>query len=73
MSSLPSMSGSEVVRAFEKQGWEAVRHRGSHIITVKEGHIAALSIPDHREVAKGTPRSLIRCASLTLDQFLSVL
>jgi hypothetical protein len=38
---------------------------------VKEGSIATLSVPDHREVAKGTLRSLIRHAGLTVEQFLS--
>lgn len=40
---------------------------------IKEGEIVSLSIPNHREVAKGTLRSLIRSANLTVDQFLSAL
>jgi len=36
---------------------------------IKTGEIASLSIPNHREVAKGTLRSLIRSANLTVDQF----
>jgi hypothetical protein len=36
---------------------------------VKEGEIATLSIPDHKEVAKGTLRSLIRSAGITVDEF----
>jgi hypothetical protein len=28
-----------------------------------------LSIPDHKEVAKGTLRSLIRAAGITVDEF----
>ena len=59
---LPVLSGRRVVRAFEKQGWVADRRRGSHIIMVKEGEIATLSVPAHKEVAKGTLRSLIRSA-----------
>jgi predicted RNA binding protein YcfA (HicA-like mRNA interferase family) len=35
MPQLPSMNGREVVRAFEKHGWEVARQRGSHIIMVK--------------------------------------
>jgi hypothetical protein len=35
----------------------------------KDGEIATLSIPDHKEVAKGTLRSLIRAANLTIDEF----
>ncbi len=26
--------------------------RGSHIILVKDGHMATLSVPDHRELAQ---------------------
>ena len=37
MPQLPVMSGREVVRAFEKRGWEVARQRGSHIIMVKAG------------------------------------
>jgi predicted RNA binding protein YcfA (HicA-like mRNA interferase family) len=37
---------------------------------VKPGEIVTLSVPDHREVARGTLRSLIREAGLTVPQFL---
>ena len=37
----------------------------------REGHIATLSIPAHKEVAKGTLRSLIRSAELTVQEFVS--
>lgn len=69
MPPLPRLSGREVVQVFAALGWEVARQRGSHIILVKEGSIATLSVPDHREVAKGTLRSLIRAAGLTVDEF----
>jgi predicted RNA binding protein YcfA (HicA-like mRNA interferase family) len=71
MPQLPVMSGREVVRAFEKHGWEVARQRGSHIIMVKGGQNVTLSIPDHKEVARGTLRSLIRSAGLTVEEFCS--
>jgi hypothetical protein len=37
----------------------------------KGGHIATLSVPDHKEVAKGTLRSLIRSAGITVDEFVT--
>ncbi|XGB39228.1 MAG: type II toxin-antitoxin system HicA family toxin [Cyanobacteria bacterium LVE1205-1] len=70
-SSLPVMSGREVVRVFESLGWEAVRQTGSHIIMTKDEETATLSVPDHREVAKGTLRSLIRNAGLTVEEFVA--
>ncbi len=71
MPSLPILSGRETVRAFEQLGWQVARQRGSHIIMVRDGSIASLSIPDHREVARGTLRSLIRSAGLTVDEFVN--
>jgi predicted RNA binding protein YcfA (HicA-like mRNA interferase family) len=71
MPRLPMLSGRQVVRVFESLGWQVNRQSGSHIILVKEGHLATLSVPDHREVARGTLRSLIRAADLTVAEFLS--
>ncbi|HSF47148.1 MAG TPA: type II toxin-antitoxin system HicA family toxin [Burkholderiales bacterium] len=48
-------------------GWRIARQSGSHIIMTKPGEIATLSIPDHKEVAKGTLRSLIHAAGLTIE------
>ncbi len=69
MGRLPRLSGREVVRAFESLGWEKARQSGSHIILVREGHQATLSVPDHKEVAAGTLRSLARSAGLTVEVF----
>jgi len=73
MGKLPVFSGREVVKVFEKLGWQIARQRGSHIIMVKEGHIATLSVPDHREIARGTLRALITRAGLTVQEFVTML
>lgn len=70
---LPLLSGREAANVFERLGWEIARRRGSHIILVKEGHIATLSIPDHKEVAKGTLRKLIARAGITVEEFLEAM
>ena len=57
MASLPTLSGREVVKTFEKLDWVVSRQSGSHIIMTRDGEVATLSIPNHREVAKGTLRS----------------
>jgi predicted RNA binding protein YcfA (HicA-like mRNA interferase family) len=69
-SRLPVISGREAVRVFEQFGWSLTRQASSHIILTRPGEIVTLSVPDHREVAKGTLRSLIRSAGLTVDQFI---
>jgi predicted RNA binding protein YcfA (HicA-like mRNA interferase family) len=73
MASLPTLSGKEVMRVFESFGWSITRQRGSHIIMIKEGEIITLSIPNHKEIAKGTLRSLIRSANLTVDEFVAAI
>ena len=72
MAQLPVLSGKEVVRIFELLGWQFVRQSGSHMVMVKDDEMASLSIPKHREVAKGTLRSLIRSANLTADEFIKL-
>jgi predicted RNA binding protein YcfA (HicA-like mRNA interferase family) len=73
MPPLPLVSGREVVKAFESLGWSEARQTGSHIILVREGHPATLSVPDHKQVARGTLRSLIRAAGITVDEFVQAL
>ncbi|MBI1956059.1 MAG: type II toxin-antitoxin system HicA family toxin [Acidobacteria bacterium] len=69
MPPVPLLRPQEVVRAFQKLDWEVARQRGSHIILTKPGHIATLSVPNHPQVARGTLRSLIAKAGITLEEF----
>jgi len=73
MGRLANISCKEAAKAFEKGGWRAVGQVGSHLVMVKEGHRANLSIPQHRELSVGTTRALIRCAEMTVEEFLKLL
>lgn len=72
MPPLPVLSAREAVAAFERFGWRVVRQE-SHIMMAKAGVPFTLSVPNHKEVARGTLRSLIRNAGLTVTEFLAVL
>ena len=74
MSKLPVVSGREVVAALAKIGYLVDRQRGSHIILRQQNapH-RRLTIPDHKEIAKGTLRAIIRQAGLTVDEFCQLL
>jgi predicted RNA binding protein YcfA (HicA-like mRNA interferase family) len=67
---LPVVSGAEAVKAFGKKGYEIDEQHGSHIILrhADPPH-RRLSVPNHKELAKGTLRTLIREAGLTVDEF----
>jgi len=73
MAKLPSVSGAEAIKAFERPGWHQDRQRGSHVVMLKAGEITSLSIPLHREIAPGTLRSLIRAAGMTVEDFVKLL
>lgn len=71
MSSVPSLKAKDVIKAFQHMGWIVARQKGSHIIMVKEGEIASLSVPNHNPVARGTLRTLIRSANITVQDFIN--
>lgn len=74
MSFLPRVSGREIVKAMQKLGYEFDRQRGSHIILRQAvAPHRRLTVPDHREVAKGTLRSILREAGITADELKGLL
>ena len=73
MASLPAISGERAVRVFRKAGWVKDRQHGSHVILVKPGNPTTLSVPQHRELAPGTLRSLIRASGMSVDHFVDLL
>jgi predicted RNA binding protein YcfA (HicA-like mRNA interferase family) len=67
---LPVVSGASVIKAFQKLGYEVDEQHGSHVILRRsEPPHRRLSVPNHKELAKGTLRALIREAGLTVDEF----
>jgi len=69
MPQLPSVSGEQAVKAFQRAGWVKDRQHGSNVILVKLGHPSSLSVPQHRSLAPGTLRSLLRAAEMTVAEF----
>lgn len=75
MSDVPVVTGEQAVSAFQKVGFQVVRVKGSHHIMKKPGHRYNLSVPVHRGKAlkKGTLRSLIEDAGITVADFAATL
>ncbi len=72
MSRLPVCSGRDAVAAFERMGYVFDHQTSTHII-LRHPTQRRLTVPDHREVAKGTLRSLIREAGITKERFIELL
>jgi predicted RNA binding protein YcfA (HicA-like mRNA interferase family) len=73
MSKLPVISGAECVRALEKAGFVVHRQRGSHLTLVRQTPAAQTTVPDHKELDRGTLRAIIRQAGLSVDEFVALL
>jgi predicted RNA binding protein YcfA (HicA-like mRNA interferase family) len=73
VSKLPVVSGAECVKALEKVGFIVYRQRGSHIVLVRQTPPAQTTVPNHKEIDRGTLRAIIRQSGLTVDEFVALL
>ena len=73
MSKLPVVSGAECVKALGKVGFEVYRQRGSHITLVRNSPPSQATVPNHKELDRGTLRAIIRQAGLTVDEFTALI
>ncbi len=69
MGKLSNISGKDAVKIFKKFGYTLDHQTGSHMLLYHH-HKPTLSIPNHKELAPGLLRSLIRKSGLTVDEFL---
>lgn len=63
----PVVSGQQLIKALEKDGWAVVRQRGSHVRLKKPGRRYALVVPLHKEIRKGTLAGILRDADLSAE------
>jgi len=75
MAGLPILSGKEVAKILSKLGYKHIRTRGSHMIFVKETGEGkkTIPVPNHKELARGTLRAIIKQTGLSMDDFSRVL
>ena len=52
------LSGKEMLKLFQQQGWAALRQEGSHVRVNKDNEYE--TIPMHRELKKGTEHYLLK-------------
>ncbi len=75
MPELPALSGKEVIKALSKIGFIHVRTKGSHAILNKQTEKGRITIPVplHKELAKGTLKSIMKQAELNLGDSLKTI
>ena len=74
MSKLPVASAQSVIKALARIGYEFDHQRGSHIV-LRQSTVPyrRVTIPNHKEIARGTLRSIIREVGLTVDELVDLL
>jgi predicted RNA binding protein YcfA (HicA-like mRNA interferase family) len=70
--SLPVISGNDCIAAPAGIGYRPVRQKGSHVRLECTGR-PAVTVPLHPELDRGTLRSLIRTAEISVGDFIKLL
>ena len=74
MPKLPVLSGKDVISALRKVGYLVDHQTGSHIILRQDAEPhRRLTVPNHKEVAKGTLLAIMKQAGLTRNEFIDLL
>ena len=74
MPKLPSISGKQAIKAFEKIGYYITRTRGSHFrLHHFDPRRSPLTVPNHKTLGRGLLRKLIRDAEITIEEFTKLL
>ena len=71
MGILSNISGKNAVKIFQKFGYLVDHQTGSHLILYHETK-PTLSVPNHKELAPGLLRALIRKTGITVEEFLKI-
>ncbi|MEX0594712.1 MAG: type II toxin-antitoxin system HicA family toxin [Patescibacteria group bacterium] len=69
---LPLLSGQKIIKILTKHfGFAVSRQKGSHVALVKlmAGRKVVTIVPNHRQVARGTLRSILRLAKISEEDF----
>ena len=73
-SKYPILTPDKVIKVLIKFGFEKTSQKGSHVKYTKLGNPTRIAIvPMHDEVAKGTLKSILVQAGISLEEFLKQL
>ena len=73
MNKLPRISGRECVKALEKAGFPFKRQVGSHMVLRRNDPFGQTVVPDHKELDRGTLRSILRQSEISIEDFIKLL
>ena len=66
MVKLPVISGKELIKALERNGFQIVRQKGSHV-SLRKGEFRTV-VPLHSDLSKGTLLGIVKQCGLTKEK-----
>jgi predicted RNA binding protein YcfA (HicA-like mRNA interferase family) len=75
MSKIPSLSYFKIINALERDNWQVVRQKGSHIRLEKKlpEETLKITVPAHKPVKRSTLAKILKQARIGLDYFLELI
>jgi len=65
------LSADKIIKALEKMGFRIVRQSGSHVHLWDDDKRILVTVPNHKELAKGTLIAIIKQSKRDREEFLS--
>lgn len=72
MPALPVVSGQECIAVLKRLGFVELRQTGSHIRLAGPGP-CYVTVPNHRELRRGTLNQILKQGNLSLEGFLATM
>lgn len=68
MPKLPQISGWKIVKFLQKENWEVVSQKGSHIKLSKDTNLGKVTVivPQHKVLKKGTLSNILKMSNLKI-------
>ncbi len=74
MARLPALRPSEAVRALEREGFQIVRRRGSHVrLRHPDNRVVTVPVHQGQDLGRGILRKILRDADMSPEEFLRIL
>jgi predicted RNA binding protein YcfA (HicA-like mRNA interferase family) len=74
MPPVPAVRGDKLIRALERAGFTVTRIKGSHHrLRHPDGRSTTVPVHAGQDVPKGTLRTILQDANMTIDEFLKYL
>jgi predicted RNA binding protein YcfA (HicA-like mRNA interferase family) len=74
MPQLPIVTARILIAALEKEGFEIVRQKGSHLrLKHSDGRVVTVPVHPGQDIRRGLLRKILRDADITSHEFLDLL